>query len=292
MSLQKIEPKLVSKRFDRASETYDEAAAVNFEIGERLIARLDYTKIEPKWVLDLGCGTGHFTRILQKRYKKSRVIGVDASERMIACARKKRGVFHKQQYLHASANALPFKGFQFDLIFCNLMLPWHHDVPALFHTLRQQLKAGGLLLFSTFGPNTLQSVRDSFAKVDTAHRVHTQLDMHDLGDALVQAQFSDPVVDSESLDLHYRDVDSALNELKQSGMTQALVDTHKGLTGKTRFNEFKKALSSSKTSDGDIPLHFDVVYGSAWANGDLNIQDKDHPDTHFIPVDQIQKKQR
>ena len=87
---QSVEQRQVRRNFARAAATYDEAAAVQREIGKRMLERLDYVRIEPQRVLDLGCGTGASFAALHQRYPAASLIGVDLSEPMLRAGQVQR----------------------------------------------------------------------------------------------------------------------------------------------------------------------------------------------------------
>jgi malonyl-CoA O-methyltransferase len=124
---------------------------------------------------------------------------------------------------------------------------------------------GGLLLFSTFGPDTLKELRAAWQAADDGVHVHDFTDMHDLGDALVRARFADPVMDVERLTLTYSDVEGVLQDLKAIGAHNAARERPRALTGKARFARFRAAYEGFRNSDGRLPASHEVVYGHAWA---------------------------
>jgi hypothetical protein len=65
------------------------------------------------------------------------------------------------------------------------------------------LRVEGLLMFSCFGPDTLREVRSAFEQIDLAPHTLPFVDMHDFGDMLVNAGFSTPVMDMETITVTY-----------------------------------------------------------------------------------------
>src|SRR5205085_909169 len=78
----------------------------------------------------------------------------------------------------------------------------------------------GLVLFSSLGPDTLKELRAAAG----AASVHEFVDMHDLGDMLVAAGFSAPVMDMEVLAIEYAAGGRLLEDLRASGQTNARID--------------------------------------------------------------------
>ncbi|HET7135588.1 MAG TPA: methyltransferase domain-containing protein, partial [Casimicrobiaceae bacterium] len=214
-----VDPGAVRRGFARAAATYDDAAALQHEIGARMNERLEYVKLAPTAVLDAGCGTGDAVGELAARYPAARVVAFDVAlpmvERAGARSQVRRTALSRllrpfaargaadAAFVCADIVALPFAGVAFDLVWSNLALQWVNDLPRAFAEFRRVLKVGGLLSFTTFGPDTLRELRSAFAGVDA--RTHTSrfVDMHDIGDMLVNAGFADPVMDMEYVTLTY-----------------------------------------------------------------------------------------
>jgi malonyl-CoA O-methyltransferase len=163
------------------------------------------------------------------------------------------------------AEALPLASASVDLIVSNLTLQWCRP-PVVFAEFRRVLRPGGLLVFTSFGPDTLMELREAWRAADGAAgaHVHEFVDMHDLGDQLLHAGFADPVLDVERVVLTYAEVRGVLRDLKQIGAHNAAQTRARGLTAKGRFARFEQAYETLRR-DGVIPATYEVVYGLAWA---------------------------
>jgi malonyl-CoA O-methyltransferase len=266
--------------FERAASTYDANAILQREVGERLLERLDLIKLQPETVLDLGSGTGFISENLLKRYKKARIIGVDLAHSMVKKTRQRGGWLRKPHGVCADAARLPFQPHCADMLVSNLMLQWCNDLPGVFSEFAQVLKPGGVLMFSTFGPDTLKELRASWGKVDGYTHASRFMDMHDVGDALLQAGFRDPVMDMEIITLTYADVRGLLRDLKGIGANNATHGRNHGLTGKVRLRAFLEAYENFRSGEGLYPATYEVVYGHAWAPQLLPA----NPPEKFIPI--------
>ncbi len=257
--------------FERAAQSYDLAAVLQREVADRMLARLDLVKLAPRRILDIGSGTGYCGAHLEKRYRRARILEIDIARPMLLRARAKAratirawsGWFDRRRFICGNAEALPLAAGSVDMAVSNLTLQWCDPDPA-FHEFARVLRPGGLLMFTSFGPDTLQELRAAWRAADDRPHVHTFIDMHDLGDALVRAGFADPVMDVERVTLTYRDATQVLRDLKSIGAHNAAKDQARGLTGKQRFARFKAAYERQRR-DGLIPATYEVVYGHAWA---------------------------
>jgi malonyl-CoA O-methyltransferase len=255
----------VRHSFERAAQGYEQAAVLQREVGQRMLERLDVIRLEPKRVVDVGGGTGLQSVALNKRYKKARLITLDISPAMLRQARKRKGWFSKQYFVCADVECLPLANHSIDLIYSNLTVQWCNDLDRTFYELRRILKPDGLLMFSTFGPDTLKELRESWKKVDGYNHVNAFMDMHDIGDALLRAGLTDPVMDVEHITMTYPDVLKLMKDLKTIGAHNVTGGRARGLTGKGRLKAVLDSYESYRR-DGVLPATYEVVYGHAWGS--------------------------
>lgn len=254
----------VRRSFSAAADSYDAAAALQNEVADRLLSRLEYIRHEPAITLDIGAGTGYCSEKLLKAYPRGRVLAVDFAEGMLAHASKRGRLWRRPTAVCADAAGLPLADGAVDLIFSNLMLQWCHPLVDYFREFNRAMKPGALLMFSTFGPSTLKELKDAWAEVDDEVHVHDFLDMHDVGDAMVQAGLAEPVVDAEMVTLQYRDVLGLLRDLKAIGANNAETARARGLTGRRTLSALGRAYEVFRDAEGRLPATYEVVYGHAW----------------------------
>ncbi len=285
-----IDRRQARSAFERAVGTYDASAVLQREIAQRLLARLELIKLVPRRILDLGCGTGYCTRALARRYRRSEIVAADVAYAMTAAARRRRRWFSRQRFLCADAEALPLRDDSIDMLVSNLTLQWC-DPDAVLRECARVLRPGGVLMLSSFGPDTLRELRAAWRAVDEQPHVHTFVDMHDLGDALMRAGFAGPVMDVEHFTLSYPEVLALLRDLKDLGAHNVARSRHRGLTGKGRFARFKSAYES-QAGDGRICASYEVVYGHAWAPARSPIRAPGGGVSVAIRPDQIARERR
>ena len=254
--------------FNNAAQRYDEVAVLQREVGERILERLDLIKLNPKTILDIGAGTGVCAHALGKRYSQSNVIALDIAPAMLKQAKNKRSwltnaISRKHYYVCADAEQLPLADNSVDLLFSNMAIQWCTDLDQTFAEFRRVLNHGGTLLFSTMGPDTLTELRTSWAQADEHSHVHTFIDMHDIGDALMRNGFADPVMDVENFTLTYSSVQQLMKELKILGAHNVSQTRRPGLTGKQRLQTMLAAYETYRNNDV-LPATYEVVYGHAW----------------------------
>jgi malonyl-CoA O-methyltransferase len=249
--------------FEAAARSYDAVAGLQREIGARLLERLELTTLKPGRVLDLGCGTGRQLAALSKRYRQAQVVGTDLATNMLVAARRGQGWFARRPLVGADALHLPFALTCFDLVYSNLMLQWCDDLHQVFRELRRVLRSHGLLLFSTFGPDTLRELRSAWGSVDNFTHVNRFIDMHDIGDMLMRAGFVEPVMDMEYITVTYDDPLTLLHDLKNLGAHNVTSGRARGLVGPGRLRKLEQAYEQFRCG-GRIPATYEVIYGAAW----------------------------
>jgi malonyl-CoA O-methyltransferase len=259
-----IDKRAARRAFDRAAPAYEEAAVLQREIATRMLERLDYVRLTPRTILDLGAGTGYMLDALQRRYRKARLVALDFAAEMLRIARRRGTPLHRPRCLCADAESLPLADGSMDLIVSNATLQWCNDLDRTFRDLVRVLAPGGLLMFTTFGPDTLRELRESWAAADGYSHVSPFLDMHDVGDALVRAGFADPVMDAERLTLTYSGVRALMADLKVLGTRNATLERPRGLTGRQRLRAMEQAYEAFRVG-GRLPATYEVVHGHAWA---------------------------
>lgn len=252
----------VRTSFDRASATYEAAAVLQTRVAEELLGRLDVFAFHPAVVLDLGAGPGKASAALKRKYRKALVVAIDLAPGMLQQARRHQRWFLRFQRVCADAVRLPFVDASVDVVFSSLMLQWC-DLDAVFAEVRRVLKPDGFHLFSTLGPDTLRELRASWAEADGYNHVNQFMDMHDIGDALVRAGLTEPVLDVDRMQLTYADALALMRDLKTIGAHNVTAGRSRGLTGKARIQKMQTAYEAFR-HEGRLPATYEVVYGGAW----------------------------
>ena len=266
-----VDKRLVRRAFEATAATYDAAAVLQNEVCRRMLARLDYIKLDPALILDAGSGTGNAVAGLLSRRPRARVIALDLALAMARRARGRRPWWRRLLDRNGSRLAavcgdieqVPLATGCAGMVWSNLAVQWVNEPQRAFAELHRVLAPGGLLLFSTFGPDTLKELRASFQGVDRYTHVHRFVDMHDIGDTLVASGFADPVMDMEVVTLTYDDVKGLMRDLKAIGAHNVTRGRPPGLAGKSLLARVARNYEAFRR-DGKLPASFEVVYGHAW----------------------------
>ena len=250
-----IDRPYVRQSFSNAAQSYVDAAVLQAEVESRLLERLSMTFLEPDRVVDLGCGPGRSTGALRACYPDAQVVAIDFALPMLSGSAGQR--------VCADAGRIPLADHSVDLVFSSLMLQWC-DLERTLNEVRRILMPSGLFLFTTFGPQTLFELRESWSGSDDAAHVHRFTDLHDLGDQMVRAGFVDPVTDRELLTVQYRSVMTLMRDLKAIGAHYAGNDRRRTLTGKHRLQTMADRYREQfADAEGMHPATYEIVYGHA-----------------------------
>lgn len=233
----------IAREFGRASNTYEQASRLQRQMGEAMLSRLTQQNAAPLTILDLGCGTGWFTRKLQALFPEARVVGVDLSQGMIEKARSASP--DSIQWLTADAENLPFPPGSFDLVFSNLMIQWCQHPQDVLSQCRRLLKPGGRLAVSTLLDGTLWELKQAWSVADPGQPHVNRFEQREAWRRLSDDVLAGSEVVTETIRLPY-DSPMALNrELKLLGAGFKGARRRKSMTSPGRYRTMCKAYPGS-----------------------------------------------
>ncbi len=263
----------VRRQFDRRAARFSAHDALVREVGARMLERLALMRHRAGLLLDLGCGQGASRAGLLRQFPEARWLGVDLSPAMLRAGMRDTHIgawlqrlgARRGAPLHAcaSAEALPLPGASVDLVFSNLMLHWHPAPHEAVAEMARVLRTGGLVMFSSFGPDTWKELRGACAASLADARPMPFVDMHDFGDMLVEAGFEAPVMEVEVLRLTFAGARALLAEARALGGNPR-TDRARGLPSGRRARALLAALEANADAQGRVPLHFEIVIGHGW----------------------------
>jgi malonyl-CoA O-methyltransferase len=266
-----VDAAALRRTFDRAAAAGGESFIAR-EVERRMAERLDYIRHEPGRLLEAGCGSGESVALLRRRYPRAEIVAIDAAGGRVRRARGPRNLVSRLRalagqpdvrWLRGDFAAAAIRPASCDMLWSNVSLAWSPDVPATIRGWGTALATGGLAMFSTFGPDTLRELAAAFAVADEAPHVHPFTDMHDIGDMLVAAGFTEPVIDMEAITLTYASPQALIAELRGAGYANVRIDRRRTLTGRSRWQRMLDAYAAT-ARDVRVSASFEVVYGHAW----------------------------
>lgn len=267
-----IDKRAVRRSFERAAESYDAAAVLQHEICARMLERLALVKHTPRALLDAGSGTGNAIPALLTRYAGVPLVTLDLATAMLERGRQRLKWWQTLPGLRppllpvcADLERLPLARESVGLVWSNLALQWVNELPRAFGEMLRVLEPGGLLMFSTFGPDTLKELSRAYLEAGADARLHVNrfVDMHDIGDMLVAAGYADPVMDMETFTLTYADVRALMRDLKAIGAHNSMAERAPGLSPRALLRGVERSYEMRRR-DGRLPATFEVIYGHAW----------------------------
>jgi malonyl-CoA O-methyltransferase len=288
-----FDPRAVRRAFGRAARGYSQAAVLQREVESRLLEQLQYLDDRvPTTVLDLGSGPGSASAALKARWgRKCRVLALDLALPMLREVRAKSRFWRPIHAVQADARALPLADGSLDLVFSNLCLQWVDDLPRALSELRRVLREGGLLVFSTFGPDTLIELREAYARAGIPPPLSPFAAIQQVGDALVAQGFKNPVLERDCFTLTYPDTTALMRDLKAIGATDARVDRPRGLGGRGRHRAVAAAYEPLRR-EGRLPSTWEVISAMAWAPPPGTARREGGADIAHFPVEKLTVRRR
>lgn len=280
------------RAFGRAAPNYAAVAALQREVEARLLEQLDDMQDRvPQRVLDLGSGPGRAAGAMKKRWPKAEVIALDAALPMLREVPKHTRFWRPVRRVCADVSQLPFADQCTDVIFSSLCLQWLDDLPAVLSEFRRVLRPEGLLVFSTFGPDTLLELREAYQSAGEVPPLSPFAAIQQVGDALMAAGFKNPVLERERFTLTYPDVRGLMHELRAIGAGDARSDRRRGLGGRARLQKVTAAYEPLRR-DGVLPSTWEVITAQAWGPAPGAPRRDDGGDLASFPADRIPLRRR
>jgi len=256
-----IDKNSVRRSFASAVDSYDDLAALQRKVGLRLMRQLASEKTYEQ-IVDVGCGTGFLTQQLIDQSFIKRVIAIDIALSMVQRTRSKIEKVKNTQYVCADAEHIPLKAQSADMIVSNLALQWCQNLTAVFDGFKKTLKKDGCVVFSTFGPATLQELKRAWAKIDDHAHVNDFYSADDLRGFLTQSGFNNIVIETRCYQSNYQSVIELMRELKGIGAHNVLSGRNRGITSKVSMQTMIAEYEKSRV-DGVITATYEIIFVTA-----------------------------
>lgn len=260
--LNPMDKQLIASRFAKARNTYTREARVQQQVAEKMMQLIKEPYTRFRRVVEFGCGTGSYSRILLHTLQPETLLLNDLCREMEECV-KELCDGTTVQFVPGDAEAIDFPG-ETDLITSCSTLQWFNDPGAFFTRCHQALVADGLLAFSTFGTTNMHEIRQL-----TGHGLD-YLSVEEL-QALLSPHFDILHAEEEVVTLPFPTPQAVLKHLKQTGVT----GTEKRIWTRSRLQSFCKEYTT-RFSDaaGNVNLTYHPIYIIARKkqnNGNKNI---------------------
>ncbi len=270
-----INAKHVLQQFARRGDLSD-AEFLYGEVAQRMLDRLKLIRLTPNAILDAGCATGRRWENLRARFPDADIVGLDHNPALLAMAQQRLKLSwgarlssllrNKQPKITTVCADLAESGLapeSMDLVWSNLAIHWHARPHDVLREWARVLKPGGLVFFSGWGPATGIEVRQALTRA----KLHTDnlplVDMHDLGDLMIQHGLADPVMDQESITLTYTDPLKMLADVRALGGNPN-PSRKSSLVSRQWHSKLVTALEQQRDDCGKLSLTIELAYGHAW----------------------------
>jgi len=264
LMLSQISKSRVANSFSRAAISYDDSAQLQRAVGNELLALCvaqaaqKIAEKECSKVLDLGCGTGYFSKKLHDQFLNADFLCLDIAPGMLEHAKKTRGN-KPYQWVCADAESLPLKSSSIDVLFSSLALQWCENLGQLFAEISRVLAPDGRVFISSLGPNSLFELRESWALVDDNVHVNQFVAYQDMVDNLPDDLSVELIVEKAHV-LEYERLNQLTSDLKNIGAHNMNAGEAKGLTGRHKIRQFKSNYEEYRQKNGKLPASYDVYY--------------------------------
>ncbi len=266
----------VRRQFDARAARFAQHDAIVREVAARMLDRLSFLRHPTGVLVDLGCGQGAARQALRRRLPQAQWLGIDLSEAMLRAGAGNAGWFRRRglwpgragaggpaRLVCASAERLPLADASVDVLFSNLMLHWHPAPHEVIAEMARVLRTGGLVMFSSYGPDTAKELRQACRSSLAQARPMPCVDMHDFGDMLVAAGFESPVMEVDVLRLTFSGARQLLAEARALGGNPR-ADRAPGLPSGAQARSLLRSIQAGANEEGRIPLSFEIVIGHGW----------------------------
>lgn len=229
-----IRQQVIRSAFNRASNTYHDAANIQNKICHDLIRLfLNNTSAHPiQYIADFGCGVGNSTQLIKTHINAEQYYGIDIAEKCLAQAQAQARTQAQTNihWIQASFENTIFKEEYLDLAISNMGLHWSQHLPNTLQCIQKQLQPEGYLLFSIPLEGTYHILRKRYRHPFSTHeRILRQL--KDL-------EFHIHATEKYSYQQSCKDVYQALKHMKQTGTNISTRPKHLGLQTKNELKNF------------------------------------------------------
>ncbi|SFL36847.1 malonyl-CoA O-methyltransferase [Paenibacillus sp. 1_12] len=281
----------IRSRFNRsAAGSYDIHDRVQRMMADRVIQSIQRSKNEGDTeqldILEIGCGTGGLTEILCNEWSWLSMTALDIAPAMIEVAEQRvlSSIKNHVGYSNRQPNRLRFhhadvemwasdaRNGSFDLIVSNACFQWLSNPGQTLCHLRRMLRAGGLLVFTTFGPDTFYELHKAF---DEAYRISgIEPQRHGLSfqstgqweNLLEEAGFSDIQYECSIHNEKHSTARDFLLSVKAMGASTSEAATICGLSSRRLFANMYKEYEARFSIEGGVAATYDLLLFQACAS--------------------------
>ncbi len=242
-------------KFSKVAVSYDLNANLQRKICSKLFDNIASICPAPKFILDIGAGTGFLMQMLSKHYTEAAVLGIDFAFGMNKFSKDKN-----LNVIQAEAKELPFKNNSFDLVASNLVYQWVSNLDLAFYEVSRVSRKKAIFYFSFFGKETLRELRFAFEKTNRFNGVFKNsfnpIDLERLRFVLEKNNFKDIDISSKIIKENFEDLFSLVRRLKSIGANRL---TKPIFIGKESWRRANEIYLSNFKDRGLVYATFEVI---------------------------------
>ncbi len=232
-------------------------------IGKELLERIEMIGLNPKLITQVEFLEDSLITLLSNSdWLDTEIQSVSVNKQKTVPTPSRNGNLSSSPENTITFDALPNCT---DVVVSNLGLIEQYP-PHFLAEANRILRNDGLFIFSSFGANTYNQLRSSCQSIDRINFHNFYFDMHDLGDMLLAAQFSDPVVDIDRIDLWYSDLQSLIDDVLDAAITEHIMENPATLNEQKQLSKLKHNYPRSPREGEKYRFHLgiEIIYGIAW----------------------------
>ncbi len=174
---------------------------------------------QPSRILELGCGTGHFSRLLMERFQNASITLTDISQEMIEVSKETLSFGRFQGVLdwHVLDASSPMGNAEFDCICSSTLVQWMPELSIHINAVSKALANGGIYLFSGFSPDNFSELNQLLRQAPFSRREFPGHRLETVKNILVENGLNPVVANEERLTRYYGSFNRFLNLLRQTG---------------------------------------------------------------------------
>lgn len=261
----KIDKNAVKSSFSRAAQHYDEYALFQRDTGNELLQLVKNSSERCQDILDLGCGTGYFSKLLNQwqhqpseAQTNSTLTCLDISPEMLQQTRL-RGL-KQSATVEGDIDAIPFQNDQFDLIYSNLVLQWSDDLSHALAQSKKCLKAQGVIAFSTLLDGSLKELKQAWQEVDDLPHINQFSTIDAVNSALAEAGFTQFDLICKTHSYAFPDLISVMKSLKGIGANHIHERDKAPVINRNTLQQLTTAYQPYTDQSGQLMLSYQVCY--------------------------------
>ncbi|REC95227.1 malonyl-ACP O-methyltransferase BioC [Kushneria indalinina] len=247
----------IAMSFSKAAHQYDDYAGLQREVADALLERLPADNTLNR-LADVGCGTGHVTRGLRKRYPNARITGIDPAIGMLEEASRRHGN-ERLCWQSGEAEALPFENQCLDLVVSSLAIQWCATPKGFLKEVERVLRPGGWLAFTTLLDGTLGELKAAFNTLECRPRGNVFLDFETFQEHLNLSSLTTHSLSVSDHQAFHGNAAESLGALKAVGAATLDRPSRGGLMSRRHWKHVMQALERFRTSKG-LPTTYRVAF--------------------------------